>query len=335
MKIFLKGRGDYLGSISNIQKGKKAFTSIFDKGLNLTENENLWDCINCKYIKCLNLFEKSKDSEDAGNELYVYSVIGKKIENKLDLSAHACANGRFLNASCFLTVPIFDDHKDSYLSDILIQVTRDFKASIYLAFSGHYRQAMQVLRCGFENLISGVYFESDRRTLLKKNAAKEEFSRLDGRFNEWKKQGRGDIHKSIEILRRVEFLSEVEEREWHELYRALSKFVHTPEEFVTRVTHAGETKLKGEFVCPAATYFNETQLIEWSDCYQKVFANLLKTVVVFHPEAFNTESGKLAVGIIEQRLKEYGHCIRVSEEIQKTLAQLKKHQLIRKCKNVK
>jgi hypothetical protein len=313
-----------LSSIGRLlQKRKKAVINIFDRGLHLTENEHLGDCLNCHYIKCLKLFEKSKDSQDAGNELYVYSIMGKKIEEKLDLTSHTCTNGKFLNASCFLTVPIFTDCKDSYLSDILIQVTRDFKASIYLAFSGHYRQAMQVLRCAFENQISGIYFESDRRNLLKKNAKTEDFSRLERRLNEWKKQGRGDIHKSIEIMRRIDFLSETEERDWHELYRVLSKFVHTPEEFVTRVTHAGETKLKGEFVCPAATYFNEAQLIEWSDCFQQVFANLLKTVAVFHPEVYFTESGKIAVDIIEGHLKEFGNRIKVSEGIRKTLAMVK------------
>jgi hypothetical protein len=286
----------------------------------MSEKQHKRNCIRCKVIDCFNLFDKSKDSIDAGNELYVYSILGKKVDENEDLGAYVCTNGTFLVASCFLTTTIFDDSKDSYLSDILVQVTRDFKASIFLAFSGHYRQAMQVLRCGFENLISGIYFESDRRNLLKKNAEKAEFSRLDGRFNEWKKQGRGDIHKSIEILRRIEFLSEVEEREWHDLYRMLSKFVHTPEEFVTRIEHGGKFKLKGEIVCAAATYFNEKQLIEWSNCYQKVFAILLKTVAEFHPEAFNTKSGRIAVRHVKSELDECEKQITVSKEIRQILS---------------
>ena len=159
-------------------------------------SEHLGDCINCKYINCLNLFRVSKDSTDAGNELYVYSILGKKIENNLELSAYTCTNGKFLNVSCFLAVPIFTDHKESYLGNILIQVTRDFKASIFLAFSGHYRQTMQILRCAFENIISGIYFQSELVRLLKQQAKEEYFLRLNRRFNEWKKQGRGDIPKS-------------------------------------------------------------------------------------------------------------------------------------------
>ena len=141
------------------------------------------------------------------------------------------------------------------------------------------------------------------------------------RFNEWKKTGRVNIRKSIEVLRRIGFLSTDEERDWHELYNFLSRFVHTPEEYTTYVEHGGEIKLKGDFACPACTYFNEEQLIEWSDCFQSVFVILLKTIVEFHPEAFDTKSGKLAVPkCIEPQLKEFGDKIKVSEKIRKILS---------------
>jgi len=286
----------------------------------MSEEEQNENCMRCELVDCLNLFKKSKDSVDAGGELYVYSILIEKVKNKLDLGAYVCTNGRFLNASCFLTVPIFSDYRESYLCDILIQVTRDFKASIFLAFSGHYRQAMQILRCAFENIISGVYFQSDLIRLTKKKAKAEDFSRLKRRFNEWKKTGRVNIRKSIEVLRRIDFLSMDEEKDWHELYNLLSRFVHTPEEFITYVKHGGELKLKGDFVCPACTYFNEEQLIEWSDCFQSVFVVLLRTIAEFHPEAFDTESGKLAVPkCIEPQLKEFGDKIKVSEKIRKIL----------------
>jgi len=287
----------------------------------MSEERQAEDCMKCKLVDCLNLFDKSKDSVDAGKEFYVYSILGEKVKNKLDLGAHICTNGRFLNASCFLAVPIFNNCRESYLCDILIQVTRDFKASIFLAFSGHYRQAMQVLRCAFENIISGVYFQSDLISLTKKKAKDEDFSRLKRRFNEWKKAGRVNIRKSIEVLRRIGFLSMDEEKDWHELYNLLSRFVHTPEEFITYVKHGGELKLKGDFVCPACTYFNEEQLIEWSDCFQSIFVVLIKTIAEFHPEAFDTESGKLAIShCIRPQLREFGDEIKVSEKIRKILS---------------
>lgn len=297
--------------------------TTLDWGTLLSEEEHIADCMRCDLVDCLNLFEKSKDSVDAGKELYVYSILGEKVKNKLDLGAHICTNGRFLNASCFLAVPIFFNCKESYLCDILIQATRDFKASIFLAFSGHYRQAMQILRCAFENIISGVYFQTDLISLTKKKAKASDFSKLERRFNEWKKTGRVNIRSSIQVLRRIDFLSMDEEKEWHELYKLLSRFVHTPEEFITYVEHGGELKLKGDFACPACTYFNEEQLIEWSDCFQRVFVALLKTIAEFHPEVFDTESGKLVVPkCIEPQLKEFGDKIKVSEKIQKILSKV-------------
>jgi len=282
----------------------------------VSERRHVFDCMQCEVFDCLNLFMKSAYPLDTGNELYVYSILGQKVE-KLGLNAHVCANGTFLRASCFLTVPIFRDHKESYLSDILVQVTSDFKASMFLAFSGHYRQAMQVLRCAFENIISGVYFQSDFISLTKKKANAKDFSRLERRFNEWKKTGRVNIRKSIEVLRRIDFLSMNEERDWRELYDLLSKFIHTPEKFVAHVKHEDEEKAR---TCPAGTYFSEDQLIEWSDSFQHVFAVLLKTIAEFHPEIFDTESGKLVAKFIEPKLKEFADRIKVSKEIQQILS---------------
>lgn len=267
-----------------------------------TRNEEKVDCMRCEEIACLDLFDKSEDSVDAGNEMYVYSLLSNKIEENDDLRRHICTNGFFLMASCFLSTPIYDDFEKSYLSDILMQVTRDFKASIFLAFSGHYRQSLQVLRCAFENLITGNYYQSDLVKLVQENAKKEHFDRLERRYKVWRREGRCNIHKEIEVLRRVGFLSIDEERAWHNLYSSLSKFVHTPEEFTTRVRHGGEIHLKGEIVCCAETYYNEQQLIEWSDYFQRVFTIMLKTIMKFHPKAFDTESGKLARENIESEI---------------------------------
>jgi hypothetical protein len=287
----------------------------------MSEEEHLGDCINCSKIRCFNLYKKSEENPAVGAELHVYSILGRKIEDKPDLRAHTCVNGEFLNAACFLSYPVLRDHKESYLSDILVQVARDFKASIFLAFSGHYRQAMQVLRCAFENIVSGLYFQSDYLNLTTKKAKAEDFARLDRRFNQWKRNGRGNIHKEIEILRRIDFLSMDEERDWHNMYSLLSRFVHTPEEFIIYVKHTDELKKMAKIACPATTYFSEEQLVEWSDRFQNVFTVFLRAIARFHPEAFSTESGKLAVTkCIVPYLNEFGHRIRTSEEIRKMLS---------------
>jgi hypothetical protein len=265
-------------------------------------------------IKCLNLYEKSEDSFDAGQELYVYGLLGVRVKNNGVLSAYVCANGKFFNASCFLLGRLHEEK--SYLIEILMQAVRDFKASIFLGFSGHYRQAMQILRCAFENIISGMYFQSDFVALLREKADKEDLARLENRFNEWKRQGRGDIRKSIEVLRRISILDLNEEREYYKLYDLLSRFVHTPKEFNVYVKHkSGEDKLKREIICPASTYFDEGHLAEWSNAFQNVFVVLLKAVAAFYPEAFKTDSGELAVKMIRGMISQFPDKILVSAKI--------------------
>ena len=105
---------------------------------------------------------------------------------------------------------------------------------------------------------------------------------------------------------------------------ARAKFVHTPEEFTTKVSHGGKIQLKGEIVCCAETFYSEPQLIEWSNYFQKIFVFMLKTIAVFHPMAFETESGKLAVdNLIEPEIKDL-EGIEVAKEIKDILSQLPK-----------
>jgi len=290
----------------------------------MSKKEHKRNCTRCKVIDCFKLFDKAKDSIDAGNELYVYSILGKKVDENEDLGVHVCTNGTFLAASCFLTTEISTDSKENYLGDILCQVTRDFKASIFLAFSGHYRQAMQVLRCAFENIISGVYYYTELISLRENKASNDDFTLLHKRFNDWKTGANQlNINSSIEVLRRIRFLSFDEKKEWQYLYSLLSKFIHTPEEFVTRIEHGGKFELKGEITCAAATYFSEKQLIEWSNCYQKVFAILLKTIAEFHPEAFYTKAGRIAIGHVKAELEGNEKQIIVSKEIRQVLSTIR------------
>lgn len=279
------------------------------------------NCIKCSVIECLNLFDRSTESEDVGKEMYVYSLLGKKVEVNEEIGMYVCKNGRFLQSICFLTGPIYYDFKEkSYLKEILPQTTRDLKASIFLAFSGHYRQAMQVLRCCFENIISGIYFHSDLIDLMNEDDNEEEISRLEGRFNRWKEEGRQNIRATIELLRRIGFLDRSEEKNWKNLYRNLSRFIHTPEEYVCHVKHEEEElELKSKIACPASTYFSETALTEWSNNFQQVFAVLIKTITQFHPKAFETESGKLAIKLVKVELKGYEKKIPVAETVLKLL----------------
>jgi hypothetical protein len=237
-----------------------------------SEHKDTFECHKCPDIGCLNLFYHLEEETNIGGELYVYELLGKTMKKKYDE---------------------------------LNQSAKDLKASTFLAFSGHYRQAMQVLRCSFENLISGVYFHSDLCQLRNNNAGGEELARLESRFNNWKKSGRVNIRASLEILRRIGFLDQEEERNWKKLYSNLSKFVHTPEEYVLSVRH--EDVLKDiKMTCPSTTYFSEDALKAWSDSFEKVFAAILKTIVTYHPFALKTRAGKLAVNSLRSAEEEFG-----------------------------
>jgi hypothetical protein len=228
------------------------------------------------------------------------------MEEKYDeLNKYVCKNGVLLNVVCFLVNPITELKEEGYLKDVLYQSAKDLKASMFLAFSGHYRQAMQVLRCSFENLISGIYFHSDLCELRKTNATKEDFARLEKRFNEWKTRGRVNVRSSIEVLRRIGFLDRKEETNWKKLYDNLSRFIHTPKEYVFHIKHKDVLK-DIEMTCPSTTFFSEGSLRVWSDSFQEVFVAILKTVVEYYAFALKTESGKLAVNMLCSVEKKFG-----------------------------
>jgi hypothetical protein len=209
------------------------------------------------------------------------------------LKKYVCRNGNLLMATCFLVNPILELEEKSYLKDVLFQSAKDLKASIFLTFSGHYRQAMQVLRCSFENLVSSVYFHSDLCELRKNDGTKKEFAQLEARFKNWKKAGRVNIHASIRELRRIGFLNRNEEGDWSKLYSNLSKFIHTPKEYLCRMKH--EELQNIEMTCLASTYFSEDALRTWSNSFQKVFVAILKTIVEYHRFVLETKSGKIAI----------------------------------------
>ena len=271
-----------------------------------SKHKEAFKCDRCPEIDCLNLFSHLRKHKNVGGELYIYRLLRKKMEEKYDeLNKYVCKNGNLLRIACFLVNPIAELEEESYLKDVLYQSAKDLKASMFLAFSGHYRQAMQVLRCSFENLISGVYFHSDLCLLRKKNGTKEDFARLQRRFNDWKKSGRANIRASLEVLRRIGFLTRDEEKYWRELYSNLSRFIHTPEEYIFSVKHKDMLK-DIQMTCPATTYFSEDALGAWSTSFEKVFVAILKTIVEYHPSVLKTKSGKLAVKELRSVEKKFG-----------------------------
>jgi hypothetical protein len=279
-----------------------------------SRKKEAYKCYRCPEIDCLNLYDHLEKHENVGGELYIYELLGKRMQEKYgELNRYVCKNGSLLRITCFLVDPVVRMKEESYLKDVLNQSARDLKASMFLAFSGHYRQAMQVLRCSFENLISGVYFHSELCRLRSSNSSKEAFAKLAKRFDNWKKSGRVNVRASIEISYRIGFLTLDEAEEWKKLYSNLSRFIHTPEEHLFVVKH--EDVLKDfEVTCSSTTYFSEDSLKSWSASFEKVFLSILKIIVAYHPFSLRTQSGKIAVnqlrdveekfGIAETKLRE-------------------------------
>jgi hypothetical protein len=268
------------------------------------KSKNAYKCHRCPEIDCINLFYHNRQHENVGGELYIYELLGKKMKENDELNKYVCRNGNLLKVMCFLVDPITELEEKSFLKDVLDQSVKDLKASMFLAFSGHYRQAMQVLRCSFENLISGAYFHSDLIKLQGNCDAKEELIKLESRFNEWKENGHVNIRASLEILRRTSFLNYNEEKEWNELYNNLSRFIHTPKEYVFSIKHKDMLK-DIEMTCLSTTYFSEDALKAWSDSFEKVFTAILKIIVQYHPFAIKTETGKMAVNELRSIEQEY------------------------------
>jgi len=237
----------------------------------LSSKKEAFKCRKCIEIDCINLFDHRKTLENVGGELYIYTLLEKKMQEEYkELNKYVCRNGNILRIACFLVNPIVTLKEESYLKEVLFQSSKDLKASLFLAFSGHYRQAMQVLRCSFENLISGLYYHSDLCQLRKDKAPEEDFVKLAKRFNDWKKSGRVNIRASVEILQRIGFLNCKEAIEWKKLYSNLSRFVHTPEEHIFIVKHKDVLK-DIEITCPSTTYFSKDALQVWSNSFEKVF----------------------------------------------------------------
>ena len=106
-------------------------------------------------------------------------------------------------------------------------------------------------------------------------------------------------------MRRIDFLDQNKEAKLKKLYEHLSSFIHIPEEYVLSVKHSD--LLKDVMVaCPATTYFNVDSLKAWSDSFERVFGEILKIIVEYHPFTLKTDSGKLAINQLRSIEEKFG-----------------------------
>ena len=257
-------------------------------------------CARCDVINCINLFREYDDDKSVGGELYLCKQLShSRVENE-ELSTYVCSNGRLLECACFITVTLNRLFPDDYLIIVSNETVGDMKASFYLAMSGHYRQAVLIQRCVFENFLYGLYFSTEYQKFSKNNEEKEE---IQSKFLSWIDGGfrKSDTYLR-EIIQRGGVISKKENKLWGTLFDNLSQFVHT-----ILKTPTGKT-IKYENVeiksCYSDVEFDKDSLIEWSRYYQMLFFLILYKLISLHPVVKKEGAGKLALKLLRAEFKD-------------------------------
>ena len=265
------------------------------------EKTDLKDCCACcPETTCINLFiHDKKDSESIGGELYLYKRLNHSWIKNENLEKHVCANGRLLDCACSIVEAAHEQQKEDYLTKICIEILRDMKASLYLALSGHYRQAILIQRCVFENFLYGLYFHAELYSFSKNDDDK---TQVHGNFMSWINGGfpKSDAYLR-DIIERGGIIGKAENKEWGTLFNQLSKFVHT-----IRHTPTGESITCGKAEpcgCEAVLEFDKNNLIEWSEYYQKLFFLILYELLILYPSIKKDKDVKQALQDIRTEFK--------------------------------
>ena len=258
-------------------------------------------CAYCGVTNCIDLFRhRREDGELVGGELYVYKRLSHSVVVSEGLTRHVCSNGKLLQCACFVVGPAYVGCPNDYLTTICIEIVRDMKASFYLAMSGHYRQAILIQRCVFENFLYGLYFHAEDYFFSK---SEDERDQVRKKFKAWIDGGfRKSDDYLLEMIQRGRLITDVEKREWHKLFGQLSQFVHTILHTPTGKTiKYGNAEVRG---CEAVVEFSKDSLIEWSEYYQSVLFLVLHKLLILYPFVKSEEAGKLALKFIRAEFRD-------------------------------
>jgi hypothetical protein len=258
-------------------------------------------CACCSVTNCVNLFRHTKDDADSvGGELYLYRQLSHPRVVGEGLTKQVCSNGRLLECACFIAGPAYVGYPDHYLTNISIEIVRDMKASFYLAMSGHYRQAIQIQRCVFENFLYGLYFHAEDYFSSKSENDQKEVQK---KFMSWMDGGfRKSDEYLLDIITRGGLITKAEKTEWRILFGQLSQFVHTIlHTQIGKKIKYGNVEVSG---CEAVVEFNKDSLIEWSKYYQRVFFLIFYKLLVLYPFVKKEEAGRLALKLIRAEFKD-------------------------------
>ena len=105
------------------------------------------NCMKCKLVPCINLYREVENGESG--ELHLYE---STVKNRVHTP---CEFGILIECLCQLSVPISEE-----LSfEMYNQCIRDLRTVSFLVLTGHYRNAMQIMRPVTENLLCGLYWD--------------------------------------------------------------------------------------------------------------------------------------------------------------------------------
>ena len=141
-------------------------------------------CFKCQYLPCINLYS---DTEGRYGELYVLSKYK-------DVGIPPCSIGVFMYSLCQLTRHIYEKTQSPAL-EMYIQGLRDFKASIILLFTGHYRTSIALLRSVLEMFLVGIYFDARYFSAENEKKAEEILLEIEDFLNE-----KYEVPKEIRLL---------------------------------------------------------------------------------------------------------------------------------------
>lgn len=236
--------------------------------------ENI-DCAKCPNIPSMNLYRKDEIEECAGGELYVLSIA---LDENWDVYHNLGGLYGFFED---VLIDMYGNLSNiSLLHMMMWQCTRDLKASIFLAFCGHYRQAMVVMRGALEIFIYGAYFQ------LKTNSAKskEEKEELERLWEDWRKGTRdkksfGAVTKELKSEGK---LSAETEKMVRAIYGSLSKHIHTfIGDDVERVLNDEDERMP---IRKSSTFYDNSYLNKCSETLIVLFSLISEVLQRFSPK---------------------------------------------------
>ena len=182
-------------------------------------------CMSCPFMPSLNLLRYDEVREKAGGELrilasYLETDVGSAIYHNVGLTL-----GSLEDFAVGLAPLMKVDKKVAYLHMTLWDSIGDLKSSLLLAFTGHFRRAMVLLRVSLELAILGVYISVKART-SREEELKEYMEYVLG-YREGLREGIRQrfgtrFNKILDELKKADLMDDDMCDECRDLYRDLS-----------------------------------------------------------------------------------------------------------------